>query len=344
MAWLSGYGYRQKVPLKRVDGAVTDYQMLLTVNKGAGDSSAAVIYLKNHALSWEATVPNDLRFTRADEVTELSYWIEFSDANTAKVWGKYNSIGTTDTYFCVYYGKSGDATTSNAANTWQFFEGFENSRSSGWGDGTSFSAADWEYASPSLNSQGSYRLHFNTGRTEGEYDNMWYKTTSYADIRFLALIRADYADDDSGILFRATGAEDGTAKEPVGYRVQIPRTGNQYINLAKYQTSLVTLHSIALADSTDIVRLEILAYGSALKVNYERPVGTALGTLTATDATWASGYIGLCAVEWDTNRNASFDMFCVGKYTDPEPTWGTWGSEETPPTAPAGRSFGYIIG
>jgi len=32
VAWLTGYEYRQKVPLKRVDGAVTDYQMLVTVN------------------------------------------------------------------------------------------------------------------------------------------------------------------------------------------------------------------------------------------------------------------------------------------------------------------------
>jgi len=80
MAWLTGYGYRQKVPLKRVDGAVTDYQMLLTVNKGTGDSSGAAIYLKNHALSWGSTVPNDLRFTKADGTTLLNYWIESSDA------------------------------------------------------------------------------------------------------------------------------------------------------------------------------------------------------------------------------------------------------------------------
>ena len=110
MAWLTGYGYRQKVPLKRVDGAVTDYQMLLTVNKGAGDSSGAVIYLKNHALSWGSTVPNDLRFTKADGTTLLNYWLESSDANTAKVWIKFDSIGTTDTDFYVYYGKSGDTT------------------------------------------------------------------------------------------------------------------------------------------------------------------------------------------------------------------------------------------
>jgi len=31
----------------------------------------------------------------------------------------------------------------------------------------------------------------------------------------------------------------------------------------------------------------------------------------------------------------------VTKYADPEPTWGTWGNEET---LLAGRSFGYIIG
>ena len=126
MAWLSGYGYRQKVPLKRVDGAVTDYQMLLTVNKGAGDSSGNVIYLKNHALSWEGTVPNDLRFTKADGTTLLNYWIESSDANTAKVWIKFDSNGTTDTDFYVYYGKSADSSVSNAPNTFLLGEVFPN--------------------------------------------------------------------------------------------------------------------------------------------------------------------------------------------------------------------------
>ena len=122
MDWLAGYDHRQQVSIKRVSGAVSDYQMKLTVHKTTGDSSGAVVYLKNHALSWTGTVPNDIRFTKADGTTELDYWIENSDANTATVWIEFDPIETTDTDFYIYYGKATDTTTSNGAETFLFFD------------------------------------------------------------------------------------------------------------------------------------------------------------------------------------------------------------------------------
>jgi len=341
MAWLTGYGYRQKVPLKRVDGAVTDYQMLLTVNKGVGDSSGAVIYLKDHALSWGGTVPNDLRFTTADEVTELPYWIESSDANTAKVWGKYNSIGTTDTYFCVYYGKSGDTTTSNGGNTFLFFENWENTRHASWVDGARFSATDWEYAAPGL--RDNYRLHFKTGRIGDEYDNMWWEGATFDNLRLLALVRTDYSSDDSQIMARCNGNESGNYYAAPGYCVVLPQDNAQYFYLTYQPTSGARsiLTSLAAVASTNTVRIEFLLYGTSLLANIERPPGTSLGQLSATDVTYASGYVGLGATEWLTDRNPSFDAMAVGKYVSPEPTWGTWGTEEL---AGFPHSTGFTIG
>ncbi|GAI72931.1 unnamed protein product, partial [marine sediment metagenome] len=94
MAWLPGYAYRQKIPIKRVDGAVSLYQMKLNVHKGAGVSSGNDCYLKDHALSWTGTVPNDIRFTKADGTTQLDYWIEDSDANDGVVWVEFDPIET----------------------------------------------------------------------------------------------------------------------------------------------------------------------------------------------------------------------------------------------------------
>ena len=125
--WFAGYNYRQQITINHTDdGAQTNYQLALTVNKISGTSSNTVCYLQNHALSWTGTVPNDIRFTKSDGVTQLDYWIESSDANTAKVWIEFDSIpahpdnGT----FYIYYGKTGDITASNGKNTFTFFDDF----------------------------------------------------------------------------------------------------------------------------------------------------------------------------------------------------------------------------
>ena len=128
-AWLSGYVYRKKVTINgSVTGIQTNYQMKLTVNKGMGVSSGDNVYLENHASSWTGTTPRDIRFTTADGSTLLDYWIESSDANNAVVWIEFDSIRTTYTDFYIYYGKSGDAITSNGDDTFpDLFDHFDRS-------------------------------------------------------------------------------------------------------------------------------------------------------------------------------------------------------------------------
>jgi len=324
MAWLTGYGYRQKVPLKRVDGAVTDYQMLLTVNKGAGDSSGAVIYLKNHALSWEGTVPNDLRFTRADEVTELPYWIEFSDANTAKVWGKYNSIETTDTYFCVYYGKSADSSVSNAPNTFLLGEVFPDTTNwtvlagtwslvgddyKGVHDGT---AGNRKSSRSAYSPPANFRL---LSRIKSSVDN------SLANIVFRAATNAN--DDNNRIWVRLDQRAVNTSAHDGGFHCAEDVSGTEYWR-GYYDFAPVV---------NQYYHVQLTASGSTVK-------GYLDGTLrwTATVTQTASGYL-LVQVEYLSGHDAFFDYICIGQYVDPEPTWGTWGTEECFP-----HSTGFTIG
>lgn len=127
MAWLSGYAYRQQIPINHTDdGAQTNYQKWLTVNKTTGTSVAGVIYLQNHALSWTGTVPNDVRFTKSDGSTELDYWIESSDANTAQFALEHDAIPAhpDNGLPYIYYGKLNDTTTSNGPNTFPLFDHF----------------------------------------------------------------------------------------------------------------------------------------------------------------------------------------------------------------------------
>jgi hypothetical protein len=104
MAWLTGWEYRKSVPLSRVSGAVTDYQMKLLV----GESSGAVgedVDCNSHC----RTDFGDLRFTTSDGETVLNYWVESvsgtSPNQLATVWIKFDSIGIGNTTFYMYYGK-----------------------------------------------------------------------------------------------------------------------------------------------------------------------------------------------------------------------------------------------
>ena len=71
---------------------------------------------------------NDLRFTNSNGDL-LNYWIESITGTTpnrlATVWVKFDSIGTPDTTFYMYYGKADAAAYSNGANTFIAFDNFE---------------------------------------------------------------------------------------------------------------------------------------------------------------------------------------------------------------------------
>jgi hypothetical protein len=72
---------------------------------------------------------NDLRFTASDGETLLPYWIESISGTTpnqlATVWVKFDSIGTGDTTFYMYYGNAAAAAYSDGADTFLVFDDFE---------------------------------------------------------------------------------------------------------------------------------------------------------------------------------------------------------------------------
>lgn len=120
---LSGWNFRKCVTLKRPLGTVTNYQMKILV----GESSGSVGY-NVHCEGYCLSSFNDLRFTTSDGNTLLDYWIESITGTTpnqlATVWVEFDSIGTGDTTFYMYYGKSDASSYSNGDNTFLFFDDF----------------------------------------------------------------------------------------------------------------------------------------------------------------------------------------------------------------------------
>jgi hypothetical protein len=104
-----------------IDGAQTDYQLKLTIYKGAGVSAPGILYLANRSKNW----PYDIRITSSDGTTILDTWREFYDASQIDLWIEIPSIpAATDPLIGVHVGNVSAADHNSGANTFKFFEDF----------------------------------------------------------------------------------------------------------------------------------------------------------------------------------------------------------------------------
>jgi hypothetical protein len=116
MAWVSGWSYRKTVSITGQTGAGTDYQ----VNLSIGDSSGGDFHLESHCTSF----PNDIQVTDNDQTTPLDYWVEDLTVDPLTMWVEVADDLGSNADVCVYYGKSGESSASNGANTFLFFDDF----------------------------------------------------------------------------------------------------------------------------------------------------------------------------------------------------------------------------
>ncbi|MCX6355671.1 MAG: DUF2341 domain-containing protein [Candidatus Aureabacteria bacterium] len=102
--WLSGWGYRKPITLSNSGSALTDYQVLLTMN------TEELIPAKMRSDG------GDIRFTDSDEITLINCWIK-SGINTAstKIWVKVPSVPAGSKMIYVYYGNSGAGSVSDSS-------------------------------------------------------------------------------------------------------------------------------------------------------------------------------------------------------------------------------------
>lgn len=119
---LTGYTHRVRIPVNHSpDGALTNFQVYITLYKGVGTSSAGNIYLQNASLDW----PFDIRFTTSDGETLIDFWRKSFD-DISGVWiveiPNIGASGTTDIY--LYYGHDNDTDASNGTNTFLAYADF----------------------------------------------------------------------------------------------------------------------------------------------------------------------------------------------------------------------------
>jgi hypothetical protein len=113
--WVANEPFRQSHVINQTVGAQPNYQINMTVYSGAGTSSGSTAYLNNKGKSDFG----DLRFTNADGLTPLPYWIETYTAGvSATVWvNVHDQLATGNVTIYMYYGNWSFTTTSSASTT-----------------------------------------------------------------------------------------------------------------------------------------------------------------------------------------------------------------------------------
>lgn len=324
--WNSSWKYRKKHTITGSSaGAQTNYQLNITIYNTTGTDSAAEVYIGTKAREDFG----DIRFTNSTD-DEFDYWIEEFGSNYAKFWVEVSTIpASPDTVgIYIYYGNSDVSNTSNGTNTFPLlFETFDD-----WDDWERFtdpSGADGQTL-PTVSISNS--IVTITGSSEGsQYQGIYHKTLS--------------VNDQSNFSIRTRSRTNNVADDhaPIGWFVTLVNPPNTDINTAYRfvgKSSIERIHKVTPSSYTTLTSrttdttlantwyIDEVFYKTDHTFKWLRNETQHLPTSGwQSDASFTSGSV---AVGRDSDAYSSeFDWIFVRNYTDPEPSHGTWESEET---------------
>ena len=329
LAWLAGWQYRKSHVIDASAGAGTGYQIRIKAYYGNGTDSGEDVYLLNHS----RTDFGDVRFTDDDGTTPLDYWMEEkTDSDYAIFWVEVaDDLSSVNQTIYIYYGKSDATTTSDPVNTFIVGETFPNTTHWTVLKGT------WSLVGGEGNFPPAYK-----GVHDGTYGARKSSLSDYsppADFRLLARMKSSVDRSLANIVFRAA-TNDNDGKDRIWVRLD-QRFKNIWTHYGGFH---------CLEDSGGLEKfkghydfdptvnqwyhIEVLASGSTI-------AGYLDGVLrwSASVSRTSTGYL-LVQVENAKNDDAFFDYICIGKYVDPEPSHGAYGSEEE---GGSGSDYDYVL-
>ncbi len=314
MAWYSSnYQNRQQITIAgTADGAQTNYQLKLTVYKGSGSSSGAVVYLNTKCKDDFS----DLIFTKSDGTSPLDYWIESSVSGTsAVVWIEFDSIpiSPNTVNFYIYYNYASAVSASNGDTTFKFFDHF---------DGSSLDAGRWPSQTTggtgSISVTGS-ELTLSSGGTNGRVDVS--SSTQTPDIKGKLEAKVYWTNTY-------------TASGQVRLRARASPTAFDVGSFSPSANGLIQ----AYYNGWSSVGVTLGAYsrfteskdGSNKIGKWFDSSGNLLYTGTVSTAElYDSVYLNAGDNNGVGVGSYKLDWVFVRNFTANEPTWGTWGAEET---------------
>lgn len=307
MAWLTGWKYRKSITLSRVSGAVTNYQMKLLLGESSGATGESV-----DCGGLCLSTFNDIRFTKSDGYTLLDYWIESLSGTTpnqlATIWIEFDSIGTTNTTFYMYYGKSDATSVSNGINTFSFFDDFL---------GTDLDGNKWTTVASSTVNVASSEVVI-TGRAAA---NSTICSNSAFGQNYAMRSRVKTEHFNSASYREFGGFRDSSSGNEYGLTISCHDllNGKHVNNTGANQTSSAVLGGISAGTYSiwDIIR------NSGTSIIYKQN-----DTNTVTITTYYPTANCVLDFEAGTSTDAKIyiDWTFVRQYLSTEPTWDTWGS------------------
>jgi hypothetical protein len=128
MVWCAQYAnwsHRKSHTIYGVVGAETGYQVSLNIHSTLGNDSKDHLYLGNICKNDFS----DIRFTGSNGTSQLAYWIESVENDTAKIWVKIDeNLGDSergyDRTIFIYYGNASATSESSGEDTFDFFDDF----------------------------------------------------------------------------------------------------------------------------------------------------------------------------------------------------------------------------
>lgn len=303
----SSWGYRKQITINGSSaGAQSNYQMRLTVHKGTGSDSGANVYLGSNVQDDF----DDIRFTKSDGSTLLDYWIEsYTSGTLAVVWIEFDSIPTSGSSanFYIYYGNSGASSGSNGANTFIFFDDFERGSDNdtvggSWsvGGATIKTAQKHSGTRSAFLTTGTSYMHIDSSVSANKAYGFWiYKIDACTNMSF------EHGNGTHVSYTRIDGSEN-----------------IYYVNGAGGSVDTGLNTAAATWREWEIKNLNFTAPSYTVVEN-----GSAANCTDMYDSTDRSNQFWL--INYDTGHEGFYvDDFIIRNYCNPEPTWGTWGSEE----------------
>jgi hypothetical protein len=300
-----GWNYRRAINITNSGSALTDYQVLVTLNDSNFD------YSKTNADG------SDLRFTNYANSTAYHYWIEtWNTAGESRIWVNVSSVPATESKMYMWYNNSEASCESDGEATFLVFDDF-------LGDSLS---SNWDTSGvTSVGVSGSVAImRANTG---AQRSLVWTPQTS-DDVCIEARQKSVGLNPAIGTVARKQSNSGNTwNNQYFTYSSNVKYSSKQLIGkVVSGSYSEITGNDDYNLGSNTWYRTKFYLYGSDIKNEWYNDSGNLIQTMSGTDSTYSSGYIGL--VVWWDDKTEYFDWIRVRKYSDPEPTTEISATEE----------------
>ena len=108
----AGWDYRRPITITNSGSALTDYQVLVTLNTTTMGSPYGNVNADG----------SDLRFTNYANSTKYNYWLEtWNTAGESNIWVNVTSVPDDGSKMYLWYGNSAASSASNGTNTFELF-------------------------------------------------------------------------------------------------------------------------------------------------------------------------------------------------------------------------------